>query len=429
MDAEIKTLFEEQAKAFEAFKQTNDSALAEVKKLGAADTVREAELKKINDALDGLADQIKAAEKARTELEAKTNRLSLTGGRSDDAEAKAAGEFAKMVGQDFGVDDLRGYKAALDTYLRKGPEHRDLDRKSLSVGSDPDGGYLVTPDVSGRIVQKVYGSSPIRQYASVVTIGTDALEGLIDNDEASAGWVGETQSRGETDSPQLGKWTIPVNEVYAMPTATQKVLEDARLDLESWLANKVADKIARTENAAFINGDGNLKPRGLLSYSTAATADATRAWGVFQHIASGAAADFASSSPADKLLDVVYALKAAYRQGAAWMMPRATVGAIRKFKDGQGQYLWSPGLQAGQPQSILGYAVAEAEDMPAIGANALGIAFGNFAEGYQIVDRVGLSVLRDPYTTKGFVKFYTRKRVGGGVVNFEAVKFLKFATS
>ncbi|MFN8996380.1 MAG: phage major capsid protein [Pseudomonadota bacterium] len=428
MDAEIKGLFEEQAKAFEAFKQTNDSALAEVKKLGASDAVREAELKKINDALDGLGDQIKAAEKARQELEAKTNRLSMTGGKGDDAEAKAAGEFGRQLGQDFGVDDLRGYKAALDAYLRKGPDYRDLDRKSLSVGSDPDGGYLVTPDMSGRIVAKVYESSPLRQYASVVTIGTDALEGLIDNDEASAGWVGETQTRSETDTPQLGKWTIPVNEVYAMPTATQKVLEDARLDLESWLANKVADKIARIESAAFINGDGALKPRGLLSYSTVATADATRAWGVFQHIVSGAAADFASSSPADRLLDVVYALKAAYRQGAAWMMPRATVGAIRKFKDGQGQYLWSPGLQAGQPQSILGFPVAEAEDMPAIGANNLGIAFGNFAEGYQIVDRVGLSVLRDPYTTKGFVKFYTRKRVGGGAVNFEAVKFLRFST-
>lgn len=428
MDVEIKGLFEEQAKAFEAFKQTNDAALAEVKKLGQADAVREAELKKINDALDSVADQIKAADRAREELELKTNRLSLTGGKSSDLEAKAAADFGKQLGQDFGVEDLRGYKAALDVYLRKGPDYRDLDRKSLSVGSDPDGGYLVTPDMSGRIVAKVYESSPLRQYANVVTIGTDALEGLIDNDEASAGWVGEASTRSETDTPQLGKWTIAVNEVYAMPTATQKVLEDARLDLESWLANKVADKIARTENAAFINGDGTLKPRGLLSYSTVATADATRAWGVFQHIVSGAAADFASSNPADKLLDLVYALKAAYRQGAAWMMPRATVGAIRKFKDGQGQYLWSPGLQAGQPQSILGFPVAEAEDMPAIGANNLGIAFGNFAEGYQIVDRAGLSVLRDPYTTKGFVKFYTRKRVGGGAVNFEAVKFLKFST-
>jgi HK97 family phage major capsid protein len=429
VDPAVSALFAEQLKTFEAFKATNDALDKEVKKLGSADALTEEKLAKINKTLDELGDSIKLSQKHAEEIEAKFNRGGLGGRGGEDAEIKAAGDFAALTGQAVTLDDFRDYKKGFATYMRKGPDGRQPELKGLSVGSDPDGGYLVTPDVSGRMVKKIYESSPIRQVASVITVGTDSLEGPIDNGEAGAGWVGEKATRPETATPQLGKWIIPVNEVYAEPRATQKVLDDAMIDLEAWLASKVADKIARVENAAFVSGDGQLKPKGLFSYNFAATTDkaGTRPWGTFEFLGTGVSGAFAASNPADAIYDLVYRLKAGYRTNARFMMTRATVGAIRKFKDSTGQYLWQPALTAGQPQTILGYEVAEGEDVAEIAANSYSIAFGDFAETYQIVDRVGISVLRDPFTLKGWVKFYTRRRTGGGAVNFESMKFLKFA--
>jgi HK97 family phage major capsid protein len=429
VDPAVSALFAEQMKTFEAFKATNDALEKEVKKLGSADTLTEEKLSKINKTLDELGDSIKLSQKHAEEIEAKFNSGGLGGGGGEDGEVKAAADFAALTGQAVTVDDFRDYKKGFSTYMRKGPDGRQPELKALSVGSDPDGGYLVTPDVSGRMVKKIYESSPIRQVASVVTIGTDSLEGPIDNGEAGAGWVGEKATRAESTTPQLGKWIIPVNEVYAEPRATQKVLEDAMIDLESWLATKVAEKIARVENTAFVAGDGVLKPKGLFSYLFASTTDkaGTRPWGTFEFVGTGTSGAFAASAPADAIYDLVYRLKAGYRTNAQFMMTRATVGAIRKFKDSYGQYLWQPALTGGQPQTILGYGVVEGEDVPEIAANSYSIAFGDFAETYQIVDRVGISVLRDPFTLKGWVKFYTRRRTGGGAVNFESMKFLKFA--
>jgi HK97 family phage major capsid protein len=429
VDPAVTALFAEQAKTFEAFKATNDALEKEVKKLGSADVITEEKLGKIGQKLDELGDAIKLSQKHAEEIEAKFNRGGLGGGGSGDAEIKAAADFSALTGHAVTVDDFRDYKKGFDTYIRRGPDGRAPELKALSVGSDPDGGYLVTPDVSGRMVAKIYESSPIRQVASVVSIGTDSLEGPVDNGEAGAGWVGEKATRAETTTPQLGKWIIPVNEVYAEPRATQKVLDDAMIDLEAWLANKVSEKIARVENAAFVAGDGQLKPKGLFSYAFAATTDkaGTRPWGTFEFVGTGTSGAFASTAPADAIYDLVYRLKAGYRNNARFMMTRATVGAIRKFKDTTGQYLWQPALTAGQPQTILGYEVVEGEDVPEIVANSYSIAFGDFAETYQIVDRVGVSVLRDPFTLKGWVKFYTRRRTGGGAVNFESMKFLKFA--
>lgn len=430
MDPELKALLDEQAKTFEQFKVKNDTALAQIEKMGQKDAVTDAELKKLNEGLDAIGVELKSFADNRDELEAKMNRLSLGGGSDGEVEAKTAAEFGRQVGDaGFGVDQLKAYKAGLDTYLRKGPDFRDLDRKAMSVGSDPDGGYFVTPDMTGRLVKKLFETSPMRQVASVVTIGTDALEGMIDNDEASCGWVGESQTRSETDTPQVGKWSIPVNEVYALPKATQKVLEDGAMNVEQWLMDKVADKIARTENTAFMTGNGNLKPRGLFDYTTAATADATRAWGTFEHVATGSsgAFDVSSKNGTEKIITLVHKLKAGYRNNARFMMSRDTLATVRGLKDSTYQYIWQPSVQAGQPSTLFGFGVVEAEDSPAIAANSLSIAFGDFREAYQIVDRVGLSVLRDPYTSKGFVLFYARKRTGGGAVNFEAAKFLKFA--
>lgn len=432
MDAELKAALDASAKTFEEFKASNDAMQAEIKKLGAADAVTAEKVEKLSKALDEQGDRIKVIQKHAEDVEAKFNRAGIghNGGPALEAEQKAVADFGRQIGQDVSVEGFRDYKRSFVTYLRKGDATPANERKALSVGSDPDGGYLVTPDTSGRIVAKLDESSPMRQLASVVTVGTDSYEGLIDNGEASFGWVGETASRTETTTPQLGKWSIAVNEMYAMPSATQKVLEDAVLDLESWLAMKVADKFARGENAAFVSGNGILKPMGILSYTMSSNPDSSRAWSQWQYVATGTSAGFGTTTNGtDKLIDLIYSLKAGYRNNARFFMSRGTVGAVRKLKDGQGNYIWQPALTAGQPSSLMGFPLVEGEDMPAIAADSYSIGFGDFAEAYTIVDRVGISVLRDPYTTKGSVLFYSRKRTGGGAVNFEAAKFLKFGTS
>ncbi len=432
MDIEIKGLLDTQASAFEALKATVNELDKQVKKTG-EDVVTKDKFEKLNSALDKLADDLKAAAKRADDIEAKANRLSLTGGGASDVETKAAQAFGEQTGSAVSVEDFRAYKAAL--FGKDGPLRNKqvvANMKALSVGSDPDGGYLVTPDTTGRIIKRIYETSPMRQVASVMSIGTDAVEGMNDLGENGFSWVGETQTRSENTTAQIGKWAIQVHEAVSHVTATQKVLEDARLDLESWLADKSADRISRGENTAFVTGDGQSKPRGITTYPTAATADASRAWGTFEHINTGANGAFRTRSgdtnPVDDLINVVYALKAGYRNNANWMTSRSVLREARKLKDGQGNFIWQPAAVASQPSALLGFPVVEAEDMPALGTGSLSMAFGDFREAYQIVDRIGLSVLRDPYTSYPFVKFLFRKRVGGGAVSFEAVKFLRFGS-
>jgi HK97 family phage major capsid protein len=271
----------------------------------------------------------------------------------------------------------------------------------------------------------------MRQLCTVVPIGTDTLEGPVDNGEMDAQWVGEQAVRSQTDAPQFGVWKIPVNELYAYPKVTQKLLDDAKIDIEAWLGSKAIAKFARKENTGFLVGSGELQPRGLLNYPVNATTDqAGRAWGTFQYLPSGGASGYASSNPADALLDLIFAVKAPYRQNSKFLMSRATMAATRKLKDGQGNYLVDLRLRDNAlVETIFGFANVDGEDMPTIGANALGVAYGDFEEAYTIVDRLGITVVRDNITQPGFVKYNMRKRVGGGAINFEAVKFLKFATS
>lgn len=432
MDIEMKQLFDEQSKAFEALKATVTELDKQVKKTG-EDIVTKDKFEKVNTALDKIADDIKAAAKRADEVEAKANRLALSGAGNDEAETKAAKAFGKQVGAEMSVEEFRTYKSAL--YDVNGPLRSTGakgDQKALSVGSDPDGGYLVTPDTTGRIVQRIYDTSPMRQVAATMSIGVDSVEGLNDLDQNGFAWVGETGGRTENPTAQLGKWSIQVHEAVSIVSATQKVLEDARLDLESWLATKSADRIARGENAAFVVGDGQSKPRGLFTYTTAATADATRAWGTFEHLNTGAAGAFRTRSgdtnPVDDLVNVIYALKPAYRNNASWMTSRAVLREARKLKDGQGNFIWQPAAVAGQPSALLGFPIVEAEDVPALASGSLSMAFGDFRETYLIVDRIGLSVLRDPYTSYPYVFFKFRKRVGGAAINFEATKFVRFGT-
>jgi HK97 family phage major capsid protein len=423
LTTEVKQAVETLGKTFEEFKTKNDERLKQAEKKG-EDAVTKDEVEKLNKGIDDLKADLK---KQLDGLEAKANRLGLGGGVDAAAEAKAAAMFGDLIGKaDYSAEDLKSYRADLGGYLRR----NEQKMTTMQVAVDPSGGFWVTPDVSGRMVKKVYETTPMRQLANVVSIGTDALEGPIDNGEADAAWVGESQQRNQTDLPQLGMWRIPVNELYAYPKVTQKLLEDAKIDVEAWIADKATSKFSRKENAAFLLGDGQLKPQGLLTYPTAATEDQARAWGIFQHIVTGKGDGFAANAPADALIDLIFSVKAAYRQSAQFLSARKTLGSIRKLKDGQGNYLVDLRLRDGAlVESIFGFAVTDGEDMPTIAAGNTPLAFGDFAEAYTIVDRLGVSVVRDNITQPGFVKYHMRKRVGGGAVNFEAVKFLKVAAN
>ena len=414
--------------SFEEFKRVNDQRIAEIEKKGVADPLLEEKIARIEADLtkaQAIADEAALASKrqSRVVTDEKGDRVDLDAKASD-----WAGMLARRRGETvpaFNAANMDAYKAAFDRFLRKGEEIMSVDeRKALSVGTDPDGGYVVNPDLSGRIVMKVFESSPMRAYASIQVISSDALEGLFDLDEAASGWVGETDSRTETNTPVLGKWRIPVHEVYAKPKATQKLLDDASINMEAWLASKVAEKFARDEANAFVVGNGSNKPRGFLTYASGTTLP-----GTIEQFPTGASAALASAPDGgDALINALYGLKQQYRANATWFMNRSTTKLVRKAKDSDGAYIWSPGIQAGQPATLLGYPVAAFEDMPDPASNSLSIAVGDMREAYQIVDRLGIRTLRDPYSAKPYVEFYTTKRVGGDVVNFEAIKIVKLGS-
>lgn len=428
---QIQEAVEGLGRAFEQFKTANDERIVAIEK-GAPDPLLEENVAKLSSALD--AKQARMDELSK-ELEqvAKTaaRRVERFAADGEDLDAKAvqwAAGVAKSRGiaapEQFGAAEMKEYRAAFQAFMRKGRSAEEMYTKALSVGVDADGGYTVDPDTNGRIVTKLFETSPMRQVAAQQTIGTDALEGLFDLDEATGTWVGETAARPETNTPKLAAWRIPTHELYAFPFATQKVLDDSMINLESWLAGKVADKFSRTENAAFVNGDGVGKPRGFLTYGAGTTLP-----GTIQQVPSGASGAFAAApAGGDVLLTTIYAMKQGYRSGARWHMNRTVLSAVRKLKNSDGDYLWAPGLAVGQPASLSGFPVLEFDDMPDLGADSLSIAFANMGEAYQIVDRQGIRVLRDPYTNKPYVGFYTVKRVGGDVLNFEAIKLIKFNT-
>jgi HK97 family phage major capsid protein len=414
---------------FEQFKEAAKQREDELLKKGDVDPLIEEKLQRINEDLDekqAVIDKLYAAGRRKSitldgqsvteeELDAKAYQWATLAAKRRDQRIEA-----------FTHDDQLAYKAAQNAYLRKGDQLLTPDEaKALSVGSDPDGGYVVDPDTSGRIIKKIFETSPVRQYASVQVISTDALEGLRDLDETTFGWVGETSSRVETSTPQLEKWRIPVHEMYAEPRATQKLVDDMAIDLEGWLADKVADKFARAENTAFVNGTGVDQPRGFLTYPAGTTNP-----GQVQQKTTGANGAFgADPDGGDALINMIHALKSQYRANGVFAMNRTTLGAVRLLKDSQGRMLWQPSLAAGMPSTLLGYPLASFEDMPDYTTtDAQAIIFADFAEFYQIVDRLGIRTLRDPYTAKPYIKYYSTKRVGGDVANFEAAVTLKFGS-
>lgn len=321
------------------------------------------------------------------------------------------------------------HKSAFDAYVRSGDIDglRSLETKAMSVGSNADGGHLVPPELERTIGQRLLAISPIRSIAAVREISGNVYKKPFMTAGPATGWVGEADARPQTASPTFDALSFPAMELYAMPAATATLLDDSAVDLDEWIASEVELIFAMQEGTAFVGGDGVNKPKGFLSYTTVANTSWT--WGNLGYLPTGVAGAFPASNPSDLLVDLIYALKAGYRQNGSFVLNRKTQATIRKFKDSTGAYLWQPPAQAGGRATLMTFPVVEAEDMQDIAANSLSVAFGDFQRGYLIVDRVGVRVLRDPYSAKPYVLFYTTKRVGGGVQDFEAIKLLKFAVS
>lgn len=321
------------------------------------------------------------------------------------------------------------HKAAFEAYMRSGESDglRALELKALSAGFNPDGGYVVPPEIETQIGQGLKAISPIRAIAGVRVISGNVYKKPYMTAGPAVGWVGKSDAPSEATSPTLDELSFPAMELYAMPAATATLLEDTAVNLDQWLAQEVDQVFAAQEGTAFVAGDGDNKPKGFLSYEI--TPESSWTWGKLGYIATGVAGAFQAFNPSDTLVDLIYAVKAGYRQNGAFVMNRKTQSAIRKLKDTTGNYLWQPPAIAGGKATLMTFPVYESEDMPDIAANSLAIAFGDFNCGYLVVDRAGVTVLRDPYSAKPYVLFYTTKRVGGGVQNFDAIKLLKFGAA
>lgn len=405
-EGNINDVIDRLGRAFEEFKSSNDQRIKAIEsKAGTAEL--DEKLSKINaelSKLDGLKSQF------------------------DDLAKKALRPGAAGSSEDA---DKAEHKARFMRFVRKGDESglAEAERKSLQIAVGADGGFALPEQIDQAISARLVDISPVRAAATVITVSTTDYKKLHDIRGTASGWVGETAARTTTNSPQLAEIPAFMGEIYANPNSTQTALDDVFFDAEAWLADSIATEFAYREGAAFVSGDGTNKPKGFTAYTTAATADASRAFGTLQHIATGVAGDFAASNKADVLLTTMFSLKAGHRAGAVWMSNKALLAEMRAFKDTTGQYLWQPGLQAGQPSVLLGYPVIEAEDMPAKAASSLSLAFGNFRAGYCVVDRIGTRTLRDPYTNKPYVQFYATKRVGGMVLDSEAIKLVRFAVT
>jgi HK97 family phage major capsid protein len=392
----------EMMRAFEAFKEANDERIATLEKRS-ADVLLEEKIARIDRTIDAQARKL------------------------DDITLKAA--RPALGGERVRAQSAPEHKQAFEAYVRTGEAAnlRALEAKAMSIGSNPDGGYLVPPEIETEIGKRLATVSPIRAIAGVRTISGTVYKKPFMTAGPAVGWVGETDARAQTASPTLDELSFPAMELYAMPAATATLLEDSAVNIDQWLAQEVEQVFATQEGTAFVAGDGSNKPKGFLSYTT--VDNDSWSWGNIGYVASGSAGAFPASNPSDVLVDLIYAVNAGYRQNAVFVMNRKTQSTIRKFKDTTGHYLWQPPAQVGGKASLLTFPVIEAEDMPDVAANSLSIAFGDFNRGYLIVDRAGVSVLRDPYTAKPYVLFYTTKRVGGGVQDFDAIKVMKFAAS
>jgi HK97 family phage major capsid protein len=398
---ELKDAFEDFLGAFDQFKQANDERLGEIERKLSADVLTEEKVARVSDALD-------AQKRLLDRLVLKSHRPELGSERRIEASE---------------------HKAAFESYFRTGETGglKRLEAKAISTVTSPDSGYLVPPETEAEIGRRLAVVSPIRSIAGIRTVSSNVYRRPFSTTGFETGWVGETDARDETDTPTLVELEYPVMELYAMPAATATLLDDTAIDIDQWIASEVEMAFATQEGAAFVNGDAVKKPKGFLQYTK--VAETSWAWGSIGYLVTGVSGDWAATNKSDVLIDTVYALKAGYRQNAHFVMNRRTQASVRKLKDADGNYMWAPPATANGRATIMNFPVAEAEDVPDIGANSYSIAFGDFARGYLIVDRLGVRVLRDPYSQKPYVLFYTTKRVGGGVQDFDAIKLIKFGTA
>ena len=398
--SEIKSLIEKQGEAWGEFTRKNDELL-KAKAEGKAVADLQATVDKLNGAFKSINDEV-------TEIAKKANRPQTDGGKQVTAEQAE-------------------YKQAFNKFLRKGDENglAELQKKAYNSGSGPDGGYLVLPEMDAEIIRVVGVTSAIGRLARNVTIGTDTYKKVAKTAGMSARWVGPGATGGETTNPKLAELEFTAHECEAEPWVFNSTLEDAIVNLENDLAMEASIAFAEAGGTAFASGTGVGQPRGITAYDTVANASYT--WGKLGFIKSGASADFAASNPADKIIDLQHSLKAQYRPGAAWVTSDAVLAKVRQMKDGTGAfYLWQPDPLTGFGGRLLGNPVEIDDNMPALAADSYSLAFGNFAQGYVVVNRSGTVVIRDNITAKGKTKFNFRRRFGGGVQNFEAIKLMKF---
>lgn len=432
--SEVKSLVEAQGAAWEEFKKTNDERLEKLAK-GEAVADLEAKLSKMNDALNENSAALK-------EITLKAQRPVVSGDvqernekelKSFNAVARAAAIEAGKGFAPLSAEGYTNYKAAMSGFIRGGLESLSADQqKAINVGTATQGGFLVSFEMEAGIDRVVHRYSAMRQLARVISIGSASYKKLVKTSGTSGGSRGgETSAPTAGTSPNWAELEFKPGTYLSDQRITMESLEDAVQDVEADLMEEIGIEFSEMEGADFITGTGVNGPRGFESYNI--VANSSYSWGNVGYVASGHASAFASTNPSDYLIDTVHALKRQYRAGAAWTMNDATLGAIRKFKDGQGNYLWGmtapSNLMAGAVGTLLGYPVVTDDFMPDTGANAYPIAFGDFKKAYYVIDRKGMSILRDPFTAVPYVKFVARRRVGGGIANFEALKLFKCATS
>lgn len=377
----------------------------------------------VKSALTGFAEDFRGF---RSDLD---RRLSAQAARLDALDRKAVAATRSPLSATR-ADAATPHRKAFAAYVRQGDEDRvrslDMEEKALNSAVAAEGGVLVDPQTAGRIESVLRASSSLRAVARIVQVDATAYDALVDHAEMGASWITESSTVSDTTTPQIDRISIPLHELSATPKASQRLLDDSAFDVEGWLAERVADRFARAENAAFVSGDGVDKPKGILAHPS--IDNASWSWGSLGTVSTGSDGAFAASDPGDALVELVYALPAGYRANAAFLMNSATAGAVRKLKDADGRYLWAEGLAEGQPARLMGYPVLIVEDMPDIATGATAIAFGDFRSAYTIAERPDLRVLRDPYSAKPHVLFYATRRVGGGVTDFAAIKLLDFSS-
>lgn len=414
---EVKEMIEQIGTAFEEFKKTNNKRLDEIEARGSADSLTVEKQNRINDVLT----QLEAEKQKREAIELKLNRLELgfdSGGSGDPVKAQK-----------------EKYRKSFEKWVRKSEKGLDeLELKAINITTDGDGAYAVPEELDRNIYQMLRGYSPMRQLCNVIQIGTSDYKKLVNLHGQNAAWVDEDDARtGGDTTPTIGQVTPYLGEIYSKPAATQQSLDDIFFDVESFLVNEIALAFSEAENEAFTDGTGTKQPKGFLAYSQSTDGDSSRTFGYLQYFKTGVAGGFKvldpnnGVNPIDSFLDMIYAMRGGHLQNAVWQSQAATAAYIRAFKNNMGDYMWQPSIQAGQPPTFLGYPFYFNDAMDAYADDADAVAFGNFKAGYTIVDRMGIRMLRDPYSNKPYVEFYTTKRVGGMVVDSDAIKILKLA--